>query len=193
MTDPYRLREPFLSPVEQSFYHALNDVLSSQLADKMLSICPKIAISDLVTVTRPNENVHYYNKINRKTIDFLLIHRSNLRPVLAIELDYPKQVHHGNDKFLESVFEAGKLPFVRVTVLENYDRGILAASINDAIEKSIEAITIKSHEDFSPVCPNCGITMVLRFSKAGKGGSKYYGCLNYPDCKETMPASSRHD
>jgi ssDNA-binding Zn-finger/Zn-ribbon topoisomerase 1 len=70
--------------------------------------------------------------------------------------------------------------------LEKYDQEILATSIKTVINKNSDLMTIKNHEDFSPVCPNCGITMVLRFSKAGDITSdKYYGCLNYPDCKET--------
>jgi len=43
------------------------------------------------------------------------------------------------------------------------------------------------HTDFSPICPRCGIMMVLRFDKDGPHkGQKYYGCLNFPGCQETV-------
>jgi hypothetical protein len=191
MTNPYRLREHFLSSTEQNFYHALDELLCDKLVSEPLVICLKVALSDLITVTRPNENVHYFNKLHHKTVDFLLIHRISLHPVLAIELDYPKQTHHGEDKFLEGVFQSGNLPFVRITVQEKYDLAILSARIKHAIEKTDPSQIARNQQDFSPICPKCGITMVLRFYKTGDDtGKKYYGCMNYPVCKETMPIPS---
>lgn len=191
MTDtssPYRLREHFLSPAEQTFYLALSDILRDQLVVELLSICPKVALADLITVSRPNENIHQLSKLHRKTIDFLLIHRQTLAPALAIELDYPKQAHHRQDTFLEEVFTSANLPFLRVTVQDSYDANTLANQVRAAIERGLPAKPLRSQEDFSPICPRCGITMVLRFHKSGREvGKKYYGCLNYPECTETVP------
>ena len=42
----------------------------------------------------------------------------------------------------------------------------------------------------TPTCPSCGVKMVLR--TAGKGrseGSSFYGCRNYPRCKQTFRLS----
>ena len=187
-TSLYRLREHFLSPAEQTFYLALSDILRDQLVREILSICPKVAVADLITVSRPNENIHQLSKLHRKTIDFLLIQRQSLKPMLAIELDYPKQAHHSSDKFLEEVFISAELPFIRITVKEQYDKTVLAYQIRDALGRGQPGESQRKHEDFSPICPNCGITMVLRFHKSGKEvGKKYYGCLNYPECQQTIP------
>jgi predicted RNA-binding Zn-ribbon protein involved in translation (DUF1610 family) len=38
-----------------------------------------------------------------------------------------------------------------------------------------------------PLCPKCGVPMVLR--TAGRGerrGEQFYGCPNYPRCRETV-------
>ena len=37
----------------------------------------------------------------------------------------------------------------------------------------------------APLCPKCGIPMVERVSKRGpNAGQTFYGCSNYPRCKE---------
>jgi ssDNA-binding Zn-finger/Zn-ribbon topoisomerase 1 len=41
-----------------------------------------------------------------------------------------------------------------------------------------------------PICPKCGVTMVVR--TAGRGtrkGSQFYGCPNFPRCREAVPIS----
>jgi len=40
-----------------------------------------------------------------------------------------------------------------------------------------------------PVCPTCGVPMVLRTAKRGPHqGNRFYGCANYPSCRQTKPA-----
>jgi hypothetical protein len=179
---PYRLRQEFLSPAEMAFYRVLTEMVKDHLY-----ICPKVALLDLFFVTRPNENVNYANKLQRKNVDFLLLRKDNLRPTLGIELDYPKQADHGPaDNFLDSLFAAAGLPLVHVVVQQTYDIHALASRFRDA-RAQFNQVTIPRHTDYSPICPRCGITMVLRFDKNGPvNGQKYYGCLNYPTCQETV-------
>ena len=179
---PYRLRQEFLSPAEMAFYRVLTEMVKDHLY-----ICPKVALLDLFFVTRPNENVNYANKLQRKNVDFLLLRRDNLKPTLGIELDYPKQVDHGpSDNFLDNLFAAAGLPLVHVVVQQTYDIYALASRFREARAK-FNQITVPRQTDYSPICPRCGITMVLRFDKNGPvNGQKYYGCLNYPACQETV-------
>lgn len=38
-----------------------------------------------------------------------------------------------------------------------------------------------------PTCPKCGATMVLRTaSKGPQAGQRFYGCRNYPKCREIV-------
>lgn len=40
-----------------------------------------------------------------------------------------------------------------------------------------------------PVCPMCGVPMVLRTAKRGSHqGNQFYGCANYPSCRQTRQA-----
>jgi hypothetical protein len=181
---PYRLRQEYLSPAEMAFYRVLIEMVKDHLY-----VCPKVALQDLFFVTRPNENVHHFNKLSRKNIDFLLLRRDTLKPALAVELDYPKQADHRPvDTFLENLFGAANLPLVHVTVQQSYDVKDLAIRFRNAMAKAREENPLTSHTDYSPICPRCGITMVLRFDKDGPAnGQKYYGCLNFPECQETVP------
>lgn len=51
---------------------------------------------------------------------------------------------------------------------------------------SIEANDITEQRQI-PLCPKCGILMVLRKAKSGDNkGQEFYGCSNYPKCKEII-------
>ena len=179
---PYRVRPDFLSPSEAAFYQVLVKMIHEDYF-----VCPKVALSDLFFVARPNENVQYSNKLLRKNVDFLLLHRETLSPLLAIELDYLKQVDHRPlDSFMDGVFIAAGLPLIHITVQQTYDIHDLSARITTAMSQASSA-ALPLHTDFSPICPRCGIMMVLRFDKDGPHkGQKYYGCLNFPGCQETV-------
>ena len=56
-----------------------------------------------------------------------------------------------------------------------------AANKNQALPKASAAPDV-------PFCPRCGQPMVLRIAKRGdKAGQKFFGCRNYPQCKEIIP------
>jgi hypothetical protein len=178
---PFRLRQEYLSPAESAFYHVLMELVKGSFV-----ICPKVALVDLFFVSRPNENVHHSTKLLRKNVDFLLLWKENLKPALAIELDYPKQSdHRPTDHFLDGLFANAGFPLIHVTVQPPYDIKELAKRMRSALNKKQD--TTPRQADFSPICPRCGITMVLRFDKDGPfNGQKYYGCLNFPTCPETV-------
>ena len=185
-TLPYRLRQEFFSPAEAAFYRVLSEMVKDRLF-----VCAKVPLQDLFFVTRPNENVHYFNKIYRKAVDFLLLRRDTLKPTLAIELNYLKQAgRRESDTLISDLFANANLPLVHVTVQQTYDIAALAAQFSEAMKKAKEENPLNPHADFSPTCPRCGITMVLRIYRTGpKTGQQYYGCLNFPACQETMAVS----
>ncbi|MDH7488265.1 MAG: restriction endonuclease [Anaerolineae bacterium] len=45
-----------------------------------------------------------------------------------------------------------------------------------------------------PLCPACGVPMVLRVASTGEHrGKPFYGCPNYPRCREIQPVPDRPD
>ncbi|MBI5936033.1 MAG: DUF2726 domain-containing protein [Chloroflexi bacterium] len=179
---PYRLREHFLSVPEVALYRLLQKMTGEHYV-----VCPKVALTDIFTIIRPNENVHFYNKIFRKHVDFLLCDPKTLKPAIAVEMVKPiaRNETRANDQFMEELFFSEGIPLVHVPLGENYDVNDLVNLFTIAVSKTKNA---PRHApglvgDSVPMCPVCGKMMVLRIHRdGGKGGKKYYGCMDSPRC-----------
>jgi len=56
-------------------------------------------------------------------------------------------------------------------------------------EQSLALLKFATQGDFlTPTCPRCSVKMVSRQST--KGGRKFWGCKNYPQCKQTLFVSA---
>ena len=183
---PYRQRDDFLSAAELSFYRVLTLGL-----DGSHLVCPKVNLADIFFVARPNENQSYRNKIDRKHVDFLLCDAATMKPVLGIELDdssHARRDRQDRDEFVDQVFESAGLPLLRVRAATGYSPQDLAELVRQAVAG--RAVSMKSvvKLDDTPICPKCNSPMVLRTAKkGGQSGEKFWGCGNYPKCRETVP------
>lgn len=179
---PYRLREHFLSMPEIALFHLLQKMVGDRYV-----ICPKVALTDIFTIVRPNENVHYYNKIFRKHVDFLLCDPKTFKPIIGVELvkSIVRTETRSSDQFMEELFANEGIPLVHVPLGENYVVSDLVNLFTIAVTKTKDMPhpTIHSAEDFVPMCPICGKMMVLRMHRDGvKLGKRYYGCMDSPRC-----------
>jgi len=186
--NPFRLREDFLTSTEIVFYHFLQTII----ADRFI-ICPKVALSQVISVTRPNENVQFFNKISRRNIDFLLCTNKTIKPIMGIDLVEPKN-KEGQSNISDSqqnIFNSAGLPLVRIPISDTYEITQIVPIFRAALLKIKEGrrpVKGNPSTDFSPICPKCGVTMVLRITRHGiNAGRQYYGCMNFPECKERMP------
>ncbi len=190
---PYRLRDDFLSRAEASFFQVLKTMVGEKLV-----ICPKVSLAELFFVPRGETYQIYQNKIDRKRVDFLLCDPKTLKPVLAIELDdssHERPDRQERDAFVEEVFAAAQLPLARVPAQQAYNTHELIALFQAAMQKKQVETPIGKQsvgpQAGPPVCPKCGVPMVLRTAKRGNTpGQQFYGCLNYPHCKEMVPLKS---
>jgi hypothetical protein len=179
---PYRLRENFLSTPELALLRALQ-----QMAGQHYMICPKVALNDIFYIVRPNENVHFFNKIFRKHVDFLLCEASTFKPAIGVELVRPvsRNETRDSDQFMEDLFLSAGLPLVHVPSSERYAETDLVELFQLAITKVKKTGPLRatSKSDSVPMCPVCGKMMVLRIRRDGFGsGKKYYGCMDSPKC-----------
>ncbi len=179
---PYRLREHFLSVPEITLFRLLQ-----KMAGERYIICPKVALTDIFTIVRPNENVHFYNKIFRKHVDFLLCDPQTLNPAFAVELVKPiaKTETRAADQFMEDLFLCEGIPLVHVPLGENYELSDIVHLFQLAVTKTKDLVRNagSSADDSVPLCPVCGKMMVLRIHRDGpKAGKKYYGCMDSPRC-----------
>ena len=179
---PYRLRENFMSTPELALLRALQE-----MAGRHYVICPKVALNDIFYIVRPNENVHFFNKIFRKHVDFLLCESPTLKPAIGIVLVKPvsRNETRDTDQFMEDLFVSAGLPLVHVPSSERYSQDDLVELFQLAITKVKKTGPLRatSKSDSVPMCPVCGKMMVLRIHRNGFGaGKKYYGCMDSPKC-----------
>jgi hypothetical protein len=179
---PYRLRENFLSTTELALFRMLQ-----AMAGKHYVVCPKVALNDIFYIVRPNENVHFFNKIFRKHVDFLLCEPETLKPAIAIELVKPvrRSETREADQFMKDLFLSAGIPLVHIPSSESYSETDLAGLLQVAIRNVNETAPLRAaaKTDSVPMCPLCGRMMVLRIHRSGpSAGMKYYGCMDSPKC-----------
>lgn len=184
---PFRLRKQFLSFPEMALFNALEE-----MAEGRYVICPKVALNDIFYIQRPNENVHFYYKIFRKHVDFLLCKPESMKPVFGVELIKPvvKEETRSADQYMQDLFLSAGLPLVHVRSSEKYDLSDLVHLFKLALQRTKEARSPLEDDssDSAPFCPQCGLVMVLRIHREGpKAGKRYYGCMNAPSCNGVIP------
>jgi hypothetical protein len=129
---PYEAKSFFFSNAEASFYHTLKHTLGEQMI-----IFPHVALRDLVRVTDKRNYHKYFNQIDRKQIDYLLVDAKTLKPILVIELDdasHQREDRVVRDQFVEKVLAIAKIPLVRIPVKHAYDPNELRAAFKRAWE-----------------------------------------------------------
>ena len=179
---PYRLRKQFLSIKELALLAVLQEMSEGHYV-----VCPKVAINDIFYIQRPNENVHFYNKIFRKHVDFLLCNLDDMQPAFGVELVKPiaKEETRSADQFIEDLFLSAGLPLVHVPSNEAYELADIVHLFQLALLKVKETESLREGDssDSAPQCPKCGLVMVLRIHRKGsQAGKRYYGCMNTPAC-----------
>ncbi|MEP7135519.1 MAG: DUF2726 domain-containing protein [Chloroflexota bacterium] len=194
-TLPYRLRDDFLSPAEFSFYKVLSSVVGAQL-----TIQSKVRLADIFFVARPNENVSFFNRIAQKHLDFLVCDSKTMKPFFGIELDdssHKRNDRQERDEFVESVCQVAGLPLLRFPVQREYNSREIAAQISPFLKDKVDVAIAPSQPEINkqvgsvPLCSKCGVPMVLRTVAQGEHkGKQFYGCPNYPRCREMKPVTA---
>lgn len=185
---PYRLRGQLLSAPELALYRAL-----LVMAEDRYVVCPKVALNDVFLIVRPNENVHYFNKIFRKHIDFLLCDPQSMKPAFGVELVKPiaRNELRAADRFMEDLFGSAGIPLVHVPSSDSYDLTDLINLFQIALARVAALPRADTEADSVPMCPVCGKMMVLRVHRSGPNkGTQYYGCMDSPRCPGVVEIKS---
>jgi len=112
---PYSKKKFLFSIPERHFFEILNEIFK----DTEYSVFPKVRLWDILEIQSNYKTYYtYQNKIRSKHIDYVICKGIYFQPVLVIELDGK---HHWtdantiyNDKIKNNIFEATKLPIIRV-------------------------------------------------------------------------------
>ena len=129
---PYVRKNYFLTKAEIDFFRVLEKAVENKYY-----VFPQVRISDLVLVKTKREDYYKYrNKIDRKSVDFILAEKENLKPLLAIELDdsshnYKKR--RARDEFVEKALRDAGLSLLRIKYKRSYDIQEILKLIDDKI------------------------------------------------------------
>jgi very-short-patch-repair endonuclease len=130
---PYVLKRYLMSKAERSFFGVLEQVTDSSKH----YVFPQLSLSKLVTVEKGTGFYQaFHNKVDRKSVDFVLFDRNAMSPVLAIELDdssHDREDRQERDAFVDRVLAKAGLPLLHVRAQAAYDPKQLAASIGEAM------------------------------------------------------------
>lgn len=191
----YRLRDDFMSPAELSFYRVLSEVVG----DRVLMFA-KVGMGDLFYAPRQDNQFGAWNRINRKHIDFVLCDTRTSRPLVAIELDdrsHSRMDRVQRDEFVGRVFVQSGLPLLRFPVRRTYNRREIEGELSAYLSVPGRAETRVQMPGVEPgrrVCERCGGEMRVRMAKQGPHtGKAFWGCENYPRCRNTAPLQSSTD
>jgi len=135
-SDVYVLRKSLFTPAERSFFGVLES-----LDLEGLTITSKVRLADIFGVKKglePSARQRAQNKINAKHVDFLLVQKSDGKPVLGIELDdssHEEENRAARDVFVDTVFASASLPILHMPVKQSYDPKEVRQFIDTAINK----------------------------------------------------------
>jgi hypothetical protein len=135
---PYAKKDYFLTKAEVDFFRILE-----KATENKYHIFPQVSLSDLLFVkAKKDEYYKYRNKIDRKSVDFVLAEKEKLKPLLAIELDdsshnYGKRKER--DTFVEKVFEDAGIILLRINYKRNYNIQEISEIINNIINGDKES------------------------------------------------------
>ncbi|HYO87319.1 MAG TPA: DUF2726 domain-containing protein [Candidatus Limnocylindrales bacterium] len=201
-TYEYRLKKSLLTPAELEFFWILTTTVNGRAM-----ICPQVRMADIFSGTQ--WGYASLNRIAQRSVDFLLCDPTTMKPVAAIELDdssHQRENRQARDIEVDAIFQSARLPLLHQPVQRSYDvrelatllAAVLPPAPHSVPQPSPQAakpysalLTSAPTNGTSPVCPKCGIPMVERtVSKGPNQGRKFYGCRNYPNCREVIAYST---
>lgn len=183
---PYKVTDSILTDSERSFYRVLMQIVG----DKAV-ICPKVGLKDIFFITKGvgKDYMKYFGKIAKKHVDFLLCEPNSMKPLCGIELDdisHTSKKSYERDLFVEKVYRDANLELIRISSKSGYTFTEIETALLGVFDKS-QKVSVVQNDNDTIMCSKCSIPMVIR--KASKGqnaGKKFYGCPNYPKCKEII-------
>lgn len=101
---PYVKRSYLMTQAEHNFYKVLEEAVAGKY-----HIVPQVKLSSIIDVNRYAKNKYIYrNKIDRKSVDFVLFEKEHFTPYLVIELDetsHQLPEREDRDRLVDAIME----------------------------------------------------------------------------------------
>jgi hypothetical protein len=113
----------------------------------------------------------------------------SMKPLCGIELDdisHTSKKSHERDLFVEKVYRDANFELIRISSKSGYTNKEIETALTGVFNRSKDIPVIKNSIE-NILCPKCSAPMVLRKATKGQNaGKEFYGCPNYPQCKEII-------
>ena len=131
----YSLVPSVMTNTEMSFYHSLIKAVNDEQA-----VMVKVRLADIINIKKGSENyMAHFGKIKAKHVDYLLCNKTDLKPILVIELDdksHQREDRMTRDKLVDGILKTVGLPVIHYPVKRNYSQKDLISVVSEAIGKS---------------------------------------------------------
>ena len=135
---PYYKKNYLLTKAEASFFRVLQLVLYDDY-----HIFPQISLKSIVGVKSDTGKYYsFWNRINQKTLDFVLFSKNGISPLLVIELDDSSHLlaeRNNRDTFLDQVLEEAGIRILHIKTQQSYNPQELINLLKD------KGISISTH------------------------------------------------
>ena len=129
----YYLRQSIMTQYEQRIFLVLNEIFSQKCY-----VIPQVHLSKLFNHRIKGQSwPGAFAHINGKSVDFVLLRKSNLCPLCAIELDdwtHELQNRQARDREVEHIFNDAKLPLIRFRNIDRLSKQEIVDTIAQAIK-----------------------------------------------------------
>ena len=116
----YVKKNYLMSKAEHEFFKVLQEVVK----DKYY-IVPQVQLSKIIEVNKYEHfKRKYFNKIDRKSVDFVLFNKEYFTPYMVIELDdtsHMLPVRENRDDFVDSILNRVGIKIIHIPVSNSYD------------------------------------------------------------------------
>jgi len=128
----YKRKDFLLNIPERKFFEELQKIIPNEYV-----VFPQVLLSSIVKVNSSKKEFwKYQNKINRKTVDFVIFEKQYLKPIVAIEYDgktHDKNDRKNRDNFINRVLEVSGIKILHIKHQENIDFEVVKTNINNLL------------------------------------------------------------
>ena len=131
-TNAYYKKKYFLTKAEYNFLGILQQILKDEYY-----IFPQVHLASILGVKKGTGNWQgLMNKINRKSVDFVIFDKQYIQPLLAIELDdssHRFSKRQERDKFVDKIMQSASMDILHVRASGSYNVDELSNIIFDKL------------------------------------------------------------
>ena len=131
-TENYKRKSCILTQTENDFYAQLCNALNQAGLDVI--VWPQVNVSSIIESVGSDsqQRMKAFNRISRKSVDYVIVNRKTRETILCIELDdytHNRNSRKERDNFINAIFSNVGIPLFRIKAESNYDFNELVSAV----------------------------------------------------------------